>query len=494
MNSLEKKHSIGIDLGSSSVKMTIINLINGESIDTVTFPQKEMKIETPEKDWAEQDPELWWKSVKECFYFLKKRNDLTSVISIGVSYQMHGLVAIDKDGNILFPSIIWCDSRALKIGDDANKKLSKSLISDHLLNSPGNFTASKLKWVMENNINAYSSIYKFMLPGDYVLYKLTGELSTTKTGLSEGVLWDFENEKICEELMKFYQIDEEKVPNVVDSFGDQGKLLKDNINDFGLSENVVVSYRCGDQPNNAFSLNVLDPGEIAATAGTSAVIYCVSDKKIYDKNNRVNTFLHCNNTSLKKRNGILLCVNGSGIAYSWIRSVLGEISYSEMDKKAELIKNLDDLIFFPFGNGSERMFSNNSNIKSMFHGIDFNRHNKYHLVKSVLEGVSFSLSYGIELLRDMGIEVNTVKVGNQNLFKSKIFRKTFVNVSKIKLMVYETDGSIGAARGAGIGVGYYKDEKDAFQNLECIDELCPSLSPNLDESYLNWKMVLNKLN
>lgn len=494
MNLSEKKHSIGIDLGSSSVKMTLFNLLNGENIDAVTYPQKEMKIESPKKDWAEQDPQLWWNCVKECFYFLKKRNNLQSVISIGISYQMHGLVAIDDNGDILFPSIIWCDSRAIKIGEDADKKLSKSLISDHLLNSPGNFTASKLRWVKENNLNEYSSIYKFMLPGDYLLFKLTGKLSTTKGGLSEGILWDFENEKISEELINFYGIEKNKFPDVVDSFGDQGTLLKENCHEFGLNDDVVISYRCGDQPNNAFSLNVLEPGEIAATAGTSAVIYCVSDKKIYDQNNRINTFLHCNNSSLKKRNGILLCVNGSGIAYSWIKKILGEVSYSEMDKNAESIKTLDDLIFFPFGNGSERIFSNNTNIKSMFHGIDFNRHNKYHLIKSVLEGVSFSLSYGIELLRDMGIEVNTVKVGNQNLFKSKIFRKTFVNISKVKLLVYETDGSIGAARGAGIGIGYYKDEKDAFQSLECVDELNPSDSQNLEESYLNWKMVLNKLN
>ncbi len=494
MNLSEKKHSIGIDLGSSSIKMTLVNLINGETIDSVTYPQKEMKIESPEKNWAEQDPELWWKYVKECFYFLKKRNHLNSVISIGISYQMHGLVAIDKNGDVLFPSIIWCDSRALEIGNDADKKLKKSLISDQLLNSPGNFTASKLKWVKENNVDAYSSIYKFMLPGDYIAFKLTGNLSTTKSGLSEGILWDFENEKLCEELINYYGLDKNKVPDVVDSFGKHGKLLKENCDDFCLNDNVFLSYRCGDQPNNAFSLNVLEPGEIAATAGTSAVVYCVSNKKIYDQNNRINTFLHCNNSSHKKRNGVLLCLNGSGIAYSWIRNILGEVSYSDMDKKAESIKSLDDLVFFPFGNGSERMFSNNTNIKSMFHGIDFNRHNKYHLVKSVLEGISFSLSYGIELLRDMGIKVKTVKVGNQNLFKSKTFRKTFVNTSKVKLLVYETDGSIGAARGAGIGVGYYKNEKDAFQSLECIDELNPSDSKNLEESYLNWKMILNKLN
>ena len=249
MNLSEKKHSIGIDLGSSSVKMTLFNLLNGENIDTVTYPQKEMKIESPKKDWAEQDPQLWWNCVKECFYFLKKRNNLQSVISIGISYQMHGLVAIDDNGDILFPSIIWCDSRAIKIGEDANKKLSKSLISDHLLNSPGNFTASKLRWVKENNLNEYSSIYKFMLPGDYLLFKLTGKLSTTKGGLSEGILWDFENEKISEELINFYGIEKNKFPDVVDSFGDQGTLLKENCHEFGLNDNVVISYRCGDQPH-----------------------------------------------------------------------------------------------------------------------------------------------------------------------------------------------------------------------------------------------------
>ena len=484
---------LGIDLGSSSVKTTLFSPNEGRVVDSYSFPENEMEIISIKKGWAEQEPNYWWECVKKSLLYLKKRNDFRLVKAIGISYQMHGLVAVDKNGETLMPSIIWCDSRAVEIGRKAEKNLDNNIISKKLLNSPGNFTASKIRWVIENDPEKYGLIYKIMLPGDFIAFKLTGKINTTASGLSEGIMWDFDSNSVSREILELYKIDSKIIPNIVETIGNQGSVSEDKCKLFGFRKDVKITYRSGDQPNNAFSLNVLNPGEIAATAGTSAVIYSVTDKNIYDPNNRINTFLHSNNTTHKKRNGLLLCINGSGIAYSWIKSILNENSYLEMDKKSESVKNSKELKFYPFGNGVERLFKNKK-VDSHIVGLDFKIHNKSHIIRSVLEGISFSLSYGVELLRNFGVDVNTVKVGNANLFQSKIFKEAFVNTSMVNLKLYNTNGSEGAARGAALGFGYYKNEEDTFKDLKLMSEVSPSNMNSYLDSYNDWKKYLNKLN
>ena len=484
---------LGIDLGSSAVKITIFDASAGRSIDTVTYPEKEMKIISKEPGWAEQDPNYWWHCIESGLLKLKARNNMKDIMSIGVSYQMHGLVAIDSDGNPIIPSIIWCDSRAVEIGKKAEKKIKREVLENQILNSPGNFTASKLRWVYENDKDSFSKIYKIMLPGDFIAFKMTGKISTTPSGLSEGVMWDYHSNSVNNEILEVYDIDKSIIPDIVDNIGNQGNLSEEICDKFGFRRKIKISYRTGDQPNNAFSLNVLNPGEIAATAGTSAVVYCVTDKNIYDKDGRINTFIHCNNSNLKKRNGLLLCINGSGIAYSWIKSVLKESSYKEMDEKSEVIDDSRGLKFYPFGNGTERLF-NNKNIGSHLVGLNFNTHNHSHIIRSTLEGIAFSMTYGIELLREFGVSVNTVRVGNANLFLSKLFRDAFVNSANVKLQLYDTNGSEGAARGAALGSGFYNTEKDAFSKLKMIKEIHPIKGEDHMHEYVNWKNFLNKLN
>ena len=484
---------LGIDLGSSSVKTTLFDPAKGTTIDSITYPEKEMKIISKEKGWAEQDPNYWWECIEKSLINLKSRNEMRSIKSIGISYQMHGLVALDKNGETLMPSIIWCDSRAVDIGKKAEKEINKGVLESHILNSPGNFTASKIKWVMENDSDVYSKIYKIMLPGDYVAYKFTGKISTTASGLSEGTMWNFKNNSVSSEILNHYDIDTKLIPGLVDSIGNQGAVSEEICNKFGFNNDTQITYRTGDQLNNAFSLNVLNPGEIAATAGTSAVIYSVTDKNIYDSNNRINTFLHCNNTKSNKRNGLLLCINGSGIAFSWIKSLLNESSYKEMDFKSESVKSSEGVQFYSFGNGAERLFKNKK-IDSHLIGLDFNIHSKSHIIRAVLEGIAFSLTYGIELLRKFGVYVNTVRVGNANLFLSKVFREAFVSSAQVKLQLFDTNGSEGAARGAALGQGYYNDEKDAFSQLKMISEIDPTGEKFYKEEYRNWKKFLNKLN
>ena len=399
---------------------------------------------------------------------------------------------LDKSGNPLRNSIIWCDSRAVEIGNETNKKLNHRIISRHLLNSPGNFTASKLKWVKDNESEIYNSIYKIMLPGDYIAYKLTGKMNTTESGLSEAIMWDFKLGKISKDLIKYYDFKDSLFPEIIPSFGDHGNILKEIAHTYGFKDVVKLTYRAGDQPNNAFSLNVLNPGEIAASAGTSAVIYSVTDKLIYDVNDRINTFLHCNNSKDRKRNGLLLCINGSGIAFSWLKKLLRAKEYNDLNLSAiNSPLGSENLKFYPFGNGAERLY-NNREMGSHFIDLNFNIHNETHLIRSVQEGIAYSMCYGIELLKDLGVKINNVRVGNANLFLSMLFREVFVNSTGIELEIYDTNGSDGSARAAALAIGYYSNEQEAFNNLKLITKLKPSnkLEDSYRGYYEKWKNFL----
>jgi xylulokinase len=487
---------LGIDLGSSSVKASVIEGETGNCLATAFYPKEEMKIISVKPGWAEQDTEIWWTNLKaavsECVARLgQKKNDIGA---IGISYQMHGLVIVDKNNSVLRPSIIWCDSRAVGYGEKAFNSLGKNYCLSHLLNSPGNFTASKLAWVKENEPELFSRIHKIMLPGDYIALLLTGEISTSYTGLSEGIFWDISENRVSGKLMKYFGFDSEILPEAAPSFSSQGRLLKSAAADLGLPEGIPVAYRAGDQPNNALSLNVLNRGEVAATAGTSGVIYGVTDQKKYDPLSRVNTFLHVNHTNENTRLGVLLCINGAGILNSWLRrNTGGNLSYIEMNELAEkIIPGSEGLTVLPFGNGAERMLGN-KDTGAQIRGLNFNTHTRAHLFRAAQEGIAFSFRYGLDIMKETGIDPQIIRAGEANMFLSKVFRKTLSDITGIAIHLYNTDGSIGAARGAGIGCGYYKSEKEAFKGLKALGVTEPDVSKSseIEGAYLKWKTLLS---
>ena len=488
--------SIGFDIGSSSIKGTILDLESGKIVTSTQYPDSEMEIYSPESGWAEQHPIKWWESVKKVTAKLLQTFtlDRSSIKYIGISYQMHGLVLVDKNGKVLRPSIIWCDSRAVETGEQILDKMGQQFCLENYLNSPGNFTLSKLKWVKDNEPEIYSKIHKIMLPGDYIAMRLTGEIVTTKSGLSEGIMWNFKNDKIAYEMLEAIGISKDLLPDIVDTFSNQGKITNEFANEFGLNNDVEVCYRAGDQPNNAFSLNVLNPGEIAATAGTSGVVYGVSETITYDPQSRVNTFAHVNHQSNDSRLGILLCINGCGITNSWVKKNIGQHDYDEINKLAANIPiGSDGLKIIPFGNGAERMLENKNHGCSIL-GLDYNRHFDSHIYRATLEAVAFSFCYGMEIMKEMGIDLQVIRAGYANMFQSPVFRETLSNVNQSVIELYNTDGSVGAARGAGIGGGFYKNNTEAFENLKIIE----SIEPNniKTNKYLNvytdWKNQLEK--
>lgn len=489
---------IGYDIGSSSIKAALVDSATGKTLGIAQYPEKEMDILSTQQGWAEQQPELWWENAQHATAKLLKACQVKvgDIKGIGISYQMHGLVLVDKDHQVLRPSIIWCDSRAVEIGNQSFKAIGEEKCLKHLLNSPGNFTASKLKWVKNNEPALYEKIHKIMLPGDYIALKMTGEAKTTISGLSEGIFWDFEENGVADFLMEHYGIDDELIPEIVPTFSDQGRLSSDAAKLLGLTSGIPVGYRAGDQPNNAMSLNVLNPGEIAATGGTSGVVYGVVDKPFIDNKTRVNSFAHVNYTKENQRIGVLLCVNGAGIQYSWMRQMLAsdKVSYNDMEKMISSIAvNSDGLRIIPFGNGAERVLQNKDTGGHIIN-IQFNRHNKAHFYRAALEGIAYSFIYGVHIMKSLGLNTNVMRVGNDNLFQSNVFSTTIASILDCEIEMIETTGAVGAAKAAGIAANIYATPEEAFKEVEVIKSY---QSVGQAEVYKNgyeiWKSDLEKI-
>lgn len=488
--------ALGYDIGSSSVKCAIVDLESGKTVAQGFYPAEEMEIRSPQPGFAEQDPETWWNyaTLLTQQIIASNRFDARAICSIGISYQMHGLVIVDKSRRVLRPAIIWCDSRAVEIGAKAFEKLGKEYCLSHLLNSPGNFTASKLQWVKEHEPEIFRCIDKVMLPGDYVAMRLTGEVASTVSGLSEGVFWDFKRDAVSDKLLAYYGFDEAILPKSHPTFSFQGEVTPAVADMLGLRKGVIVSYRAGDQPNNAFSLNVLQPGEIAATAGTSGVVYGVTDQLQSDQRSRVNLFAHVNHSFAQPRLGILLCINGTGIQNSWLRKNIDTgLTYDEINTMASKVPvGSEGIQVLPFGNGAERVLEDR-NIGGHILGLDFHRHTQAHVFRAAQEGIAFALKYGMDVMRDMGLNMKVIRAGKANMFLSPIFRETLSNVTGASIELYNTDGAIGAARGSAMGSGYYRSFEDAFRTLTKVDEVFPDSRSSAValEAYGRWLTKLS---
>lgn len=493
------RYLLGFDVGSSSVKASLVDADSGACVASAFYPEKEASIIAVKSGWAEQEPRTWWENAK--LSLRKVMSDASvsgdEIKAIGISYQMHGLVCVDKDLQVLRPSIIWCDSRAVPYGEAAFEKIGPEKCLGHLLNSPGNFTASKLAWVKENEPQLFDKIHKIMLPGDYIAMKLSGVVNTTISGLSEGMLWDFKAKGIARFLLDYFGFDEKVVADVVPTFSIQSEVSVAAAEELGLKAGTPISYRAGDQPNNALSLNVFNPGEIASTAGTSGVVYGVLGEVNYDHKSRVNTFAHVNYTTDEDRLGVLLCINGTGILNAWIRrNVAPEgISYPDMNNMTSSVPiGSDGITVIPFGNGAERVLENKE-IGCSVHGINFNKHGKAHIMRAAQEGIVFSFCYGMEVMQQMGMDICKIHAGNANMFLSGLFRETLAGVSGATIELYETDGSVGAAKGAGIGCGIYKNHTEAFETLKKLAVIEPDDKHRTEylHAYTRWKEKLQQL-
>ncbi len=484
---------LGIDIGTSFIKVSVVDAATQKSIATAQYPDTENEITSLQSGWAEQSPEMWWEQTVMAIRNLNNSNkfDSKDIAAIGISYQMHGLVVVDKNQKVLRDSIIWCDSRAVEIGENAYNAIGTESCSSCLLNSPGNFTASKLGWVKNNEPETYRQIDKIMLPGDFIAMKLTGQINTTSSALSEGILYDFKENEISSDVMNYFGFNGSLIPEVQPLFSSHGKILPEIANQLSLKENIPVTYKAGDQLNNALSLNVLKPGEVAATAGTSGVIYAVTDQLFSDKYSRVNAFAHVNHTVTDRRLGVLLCINGTGIMNSWIKKMCGDgLTYKEMDAMCSSIDTgSEGLFILPFGNGAERMLQNKI-VGAHVNNIDLNKHSKAHIFRAAQEGIAFAFRYGLDIMRENGLHPTIIRAGRSNLFLSDVFVQSFVNATGVAVELYSNDGSIGAALGAGIGAGIYKTSNEAFSQFKPIKKVESVNTELYNTLYNDWKKLL----
>ena len=489
---------LGIDLGTSSVKISVVDAATRQTVSSVQYPEGEVEILAPQPGWAEQDPEIWWENTKNA---IKKSHasgkyNPKEIGAIGIAYQMHGLVMVNEKGASLRNSIIWCDSRAVETGERAFDALGQEYCLEHLLNSPGNFTASKLAWVKAHEPGLYGQTHKVLLPGDYIAYRLSGSLTTSISALSEGIFWDFRSNTLSADILNYFDFSADLFPEIRPVFSSHGEVSPAVAAELGLAPGVVIAYKAGDQPNNALSLNVLEPGEVAATAGTSGVIYGVSDALVHDRASRVNTFAHVNYLPERVRTGILLCINGTGILYSWARKLLGgnNLSYAEMNRLAAgASTGAEGLRVLPFGNGAERILGNR-HIGAQMLNIDLNRHSAAHVLKALQEGIAFSFRYGLDIMRENGYAPSLIKAGYSNLFLSEVFQRDFTGATGVPVELFANDGSVGAALGAGIGTAWFKTPAEAFSGQEKISTVEPPVTGIYDELYEEWKEILtNKL-
>ncbi len=486
---------LGIDIGTSSIKVSVVDSQTRQNLVSAQYPDKESDIISAKPGWAEQSPEMWWEHVQEAI----KRASATGkfnpqdIGAIGIAYQMHGLVVVDKNQQVLRNSIIWCDSRAVDIGNKAFEAIGEKKSLSQLLNSPGNFTAAKLAWVKENEPEIYSRIDKVMLPGDFIAMKLTGEITTSVSALSEGVFWDFEGDKLSDDVIEYFSFDKSLIPDIRPVFSEHGRLTAEMAARTGLKKGIPVAYKSGDQPNNALSLNVLKPGEVAATAGTSGVIYGVSDQLIYDPQSRVNSFAHVNYSGTEKRVGVLLCINGTGSLNRWAKNMFGAgISYPEMNELAQKIPvGSNGLRVLPFGNGAERML-NNKIVGAHIENIDLNLHTSGHIFRAVQEGIAFAFRYGLDIMRENGMNPSIIRAGKANMFLSDLFTRAFVNATNVPVELHRNDGSVGAALGAGIGSAAFASESEAFSGSIPEQIVEPTATEEYEPVYQEWKALLMK--
>jgi xylulokinase len=495
---------LGIDVGTSSIKVSVVDAQSQKSIASAYYPNTEAEIISHKSGWAEQTPETWWEYTQQAILNANASGtyDPKDIAAIGIAYQMHGLVVVDKNQNALRDSIIWCDSRAVPYGEKALITIGAEKCLSCMLNSPGNFTAAKLAWVKENEPEIFNKIDKIMLPGDFIAMKLTGNITTSVSALSEGIFWNFKEDTLSKEVMKFFDYDESIIPKIKNVFDYHGGLREDVAEKLSLKKGIPVAYKAGDQPNNALSLNVFEPGEVAATAGTSGVIYGVSDQLTYDKQSRVNSFAHVNyKTSFAKgegagsevRIGVLLCINGTGILNKWIKNLIGSAtSYDALNESASNINpGSNDLYVLPFGNGAERML-NNKIVGSHIHNIDLNKHTAAHVYRAGQEGIAFAFRYGLDIMRENNMHPSVIRAGRANMFLSSVFTDAFVNSTNVAVELYKSDGSVGAALGAGIGAKIFNNTKEAFTKMKPLQLIEPTKAKEYNELYEKWKNCLEK--
>lgn len=482
---------LGIDVGTGGSRAVVID-DNGKVLATAIAVHEDFI--SPEIGWAEQNPEDWWRACVLAIREVLQTVNAEEIAAIGFSGQMHGSVFLDDSDKVIRPALLWCDQRTEKQCREITEKIgAEKLIT--LVSNPAvtGFTLPKILWLRENEPQNFKKVKSILLPKDYIRLKLSGDKASDVADSSGTLLFDVPNRKWSDEMLSAFEIDEKLLPKVYESIEVTGKISKTAADVTGLKVGTLLVAGAGDNAAGAIGMGITEKGKTSSTIGTSGVIFAVTDAPKLDLKGRIHTLCHAipnrwHNT------GVTLA---AGLSFKWFRENFGDGKlYDELVNEAEKVSSgSDGAIWLPYLMG-ERSPHLDPNARAAFVGLTAS-HTKAHLTRAVLEGVAFSLRDSLEIFKESGAEISSVRLGGGGA-KSKLWRQIQADVYNKSVEIIEADegAAFGAAILAGVGAGAWKTVDEACEKTIHVTE---KIEPNaasvekLNRNYEAYKTLYRSL-
>ena len=474
---------IGVDLGTSAVKLLMMD----ENGNIQKIVSKEYPLYFPHPGWSEQNPQDWFARSMEGIKELTSECDKSQVAGISFGGQMHGLVVLDKEDQVIRPAILWNDGRTGKQTDYLNQVIGKDKLSEYTANIAfAGFTAPKILWMKENEPENYEKIAKIMLPKDYLAYRLSGSFCTDVSDASGMLLMDVKNRCWSKEMLDICGLEQEQLPKLYESYEVVGTLKPEVAKELGFSENVKVIAGAGDNAAAAVGTGTVGNGRCNISLGTSGTIFISSEKFGVDEHNALHSFAHADG-----HYHLMGCMLSAASCNKWWNEeILGTSDYV---KEQAAIKKLGEnrVFYLPYLMG-ERSPHNNPNARAMFLGMSMDT-TRADMTQAVLEGVAFGLRDSLEVARSLGICIDRTKICGGGA-KSPLWRKIIANVMNLKVDVIESEEgpALGGAMLAAVGCGEYPDvETIAKKIVKVVDtiEPEPELVAKYEEKYQKFRTI-----
>lgn len=474
---------IGVDLGTSAVKLLLMDAA-GKIENTVS---KEYPLYFPHPGWSEQSPEDWWKAVKEGLTELTADNDKASIGGISFGGQMHGLVVLDENDEVIRPAILWNDGRTSKQTDYLNNVIGKDKLSEYTANIAfAGFTAPKILWMKEEEPEKFAKIKKIMLPKDFIAYKLSGSFCTDVSDASGMLLMDVKNKCWSKEMTDICGIIEEQLPKIYESYDVIGTLKPEVAAELGLPETIKVAAGAGDNAAAAVGTGTVGDGCCNISVGTSGTIFISSENFNVDPHNALHAFAHADG-----HYHLMGCMLSAASCNKWwMEDILGT---KEFGKEQEAIEKPGEnrVFFLPYLMG-ERSPHNDSDARGTFIGMTMDT-TRADMTQAVFEGVAFAIRDSFEVARSLGIKIDRTKICGGGA-KSPLWKKIFANVLGIPVDLIKTEEGpgYGGAILAAVACGEYASVKEAAEKLvEVVDTIEPDaeLTAKYEERYQKFRKV-----
>lgn len=471
---------IGVDLGTSAVKLLLMD----EKGNILNVVSKEYPLYFPNPGWSEQPPEAWYEKSVEGIKELIAGVDASKVAGISFGGQMHGLVILDENDEVIRPAILWNDGRTIEENDYLNNVIGKDKLSSYTANiSFTGFTAAKILWVKNKEPENFARIKKIMLPKDYLAYKLTGVNCTDYSDASGMLLLDVKNKCWSKEMIEICGIKEEMLPKLYESYEKVGTLKPEVAGALGLSENVIVAAGAGDNAAAAVGTGTVGDGSCNISLGTSGTIFISSDKFGVDEHNALHSFDHADG-----HYHLMGCMLSAASCNKWwMDEIIGTKDYAAQQKNIDKLGE-NSVYFLPYLMG-ERSPHNDSLVRGGFFGLSLDT-TRADMTLAVLEGVAFAIRDSFEVAKSLGIKIERTKICGGGA-KSPLWKKIIANVLNIKVDVIaaEEGPALGGAMLAAVANGEYSSVKDAADAIvKVVDTVEPDeeLVKKYDERYAHF--------